>query len=266
MNDEAQAVPSVSQESQSTQSSDVVKSVEQPSAITTSGDVKTPATNESSHKAEKLFTRDEVAKIANAEKQKAVEKAKKEFETAQHLQTTPTASAAPIVSNDIAQSTQAPLTAEQITQVQQVIANQATVQAREMFINNAVTNFTAKINDAEKRYEDFHQTVNGLELGKMPPQNLRAFAALLNVADNGADVLYDIAKNPSKFITVINLANANPNLAIREIQRLSQSIKDNDNVSKAKTANPPLSQISPSPTGSDTGTLTIKDYKKMFRG
>ncbi len=224
-----------------------------------------PISNESA-KPEKLFTRDEVAKIANAEKQKAIEKARKEFETAQQLKATSGQQQQYMQHNAAEYQPQpAALTPEQIAHVQQVIAAQAQQQAQEMFIQSAATDFSAKMSDAEKRYEDYNDVVNGLELDKLPPQELKSFVALLNVADNGADILYHMGKNPSALLTVAGLAGKNPHWAIKEVHRISQSLKENESAVKAKVANPPLSQINPSTTGADNGTLTIKDYKKMFR-
>lgn len=228
--------------------------------------VAAPASSEQVSKPEKLFTRDEVAKIANAEKQKAVDRARKEFETAQQLRTS-SAQQQQYMQHNAAEYPQQPaaLTQEQIAHVQQVIATQAQQQAQEMFIQSAATDFSSKMTDAEKKYEDYNDVVNGLELDKLPPQELKSFVALLNVADNGADILYHMGKNPSALLTVAGLAGRNPHWAIKEVHRISNSLKENESSAKSKVANPPLSQINPSTTGADNGTLTIKDYKKMFR-
>lgn len=260
------AEPVVNQE---TSSPEAVSS----SNVDQSASVGTSIENVSQPKAEKMFTRDEVAKIANAEKQKAVEKARKEFELSQHMTMQPTApvqsyaNIPPQQNYNVGmmptQPMQGALSSEQVQQVQQAIAQQAQVQAKEMFLQTAVDDFSSKIGDAEKRYPDYHEVVNELELDRLQPEVLRNMVALINVADNAADVLYEMGKDPAKFKNLYDLACFNSKHAIKKVRELSHSIKENDAARNARVANPPLSQITPSTTGVDNGVMTIKDYKKQ---
>jgi hypothetical protein len=218
-------------------------------------------------KPEKVFTRDEVAKITNAETKKAVEKARREFETTQILnspksQQIPSQNVPVQPLTDVQQGPTVP--PEQLQQfVQHEISRQAQVHAQEMMFQQAIVGFQGKMEEAQQRYPDYHETISNLELHKMPEENLKPFIALLNVADNGADVLYDISKNPRKLIDLVNLVALNPKLAIQEVQRLSGSIKENQNAAKTPVPNAPLSQITPSTTGTDNGTMTLRDMKKQ---
>lgn len=220
-------------------------------------------------KPEKLFRRDEVAKIVNAETQKAIEKAKREYEALQSFETLkvqqPIAPKAPEMSASIGNmpATQS-YTPEQLQQfVKQEIANEARTQATEMRFQEAISSFSSKIEDAASRHSDFHEVVNKLGFDKMPEQTLKSVVALFNVADNGADVLYDVASHPTKYAGIVNLIAINPNLAIHEIQRLSSSIKENARAASTPVANPPLSQVNPSPTGADNGAMTLREMKKQ---
>jgi hypothetical protein len=50
------------------------------------------------------------------------------------------------------------------------------------------------------------------------------------------------------------------------VQRLSQSIKDNESAGKMRHPNEPLSQMRPSNTGTDNGAMSVKDYRSKYRG
>jgi hypothetical protein len=219
-------------------------------------------------KPEKLFTRDEVAKIANAEKQKAVERARKEFDTAQQLSSLK-------LGNDIQynvppQSTGVPqqnsqLTPEQIQQVQQAIAFESQQKAKELFLQDSANNFMSKVGEAEKKYPDYHTVINKLRLDTMKPNDAKAFIAILDrTVDNSTDVLYHMAKHPAAYAATLSLAyNNNAEFAQDEIRRISNSIKENEAAMKAKSPNPPLSQINASPTGTDNGEMTVSDLRKQ---
>ena len=225
----------------------------------------TPAISESK-KTERVYTKDELAKITNAEKNKAVDKARREWEAAQALANNSQPVASPnIPTSQPVETPQLPTVApEQFRHmVQQEIATQAQQQAQEMFFQRSISEFSSKIEDAKTRYPDYQEVVNTLGLDKMPEPALKSMVSLLNVAENGGDVLYDVAKNPTKYAGIINLVGINPNLAIAEIQRLSHSIKENEKATKTPIANPPLSQINPSTTGTDNGVMTLKDMKRQ---
>jgi hypothetical protein len=207
---------------------------------------------------EKLYTRDEVAKITNAEKNKALEKAKREFEAATALKNQSYSQPQDNFGQDSSK-----LTSEQIKQVHQEIENKAHRQAQEMFHQKSISEFQGKIAEAKNKYTDFDDVVTNLGFDKMPEDTLKSMVSLLNVADNGGDVLYDVAKNPTKYAGIINLVAINPNLAIAEIQRLSKSIKDNATATKSPVPNSPLSQVKPSNTGADNGSMTVSDLRKQ---
>ncbi len=109
-------------------------------------------------------------------------------------------------------------------------------------------------------YEDFEKVTSEF--------NPTAFPQIVFLAanlDNTAEVMYDLAKNPQKLMTIDYLAQRDPKSAYANLQRLSESIKSNQ---LAKESNPqsmaPLTRIQPSVTaGADSGKLSIEDYKRM---
>ena len=63
-----------------------------------------------------------------------------------------------------------------------------------------------------------------------------------------------------------SLSERSPNDAIVEVQRLAQSIRDNEQAGKLRQANAPLSQQRPSNVGTAGGPLTMADLKRKYRG
>lgn len=136
-------------------------------------------------------------------------------------------------------------------QVQQMIQQQ-------MHTNQIVGQFKQKLDAGYVNYPDFEEVVAPLNLPKMP-----VMVELTNLVDNTADVMYELGKNPTKVGHIMTLVNINPQLAISEIKKLSASIAQNRAaVANQQSIPDPLSQISSSPTSSDSGNLTIRDYKK----
>ena len=91
---------------------------------------------------------------------------------------------------------------------------------------------------------------------------------LANMVDNTAEVMYELAKNPSKIgaiqtlIEIDTKAGRHPKLALAEMKRLSESIKVNSKGSKYQPPNEPLSQMRPSNAGTgNQGDRSVRDYK-----
>jgi len=118
--------------------------------------------------------------------------------------------------------------------------------------------FTQKMMAAKDKYPDFESTVTKLNLPQIPH-----IVNWANSLDNTADVMYEIAKYPAKFASIMTLAYTSPHLAVEEMQRLSNSIKQNEAAVKQQTPAEPLSQVKPSTTGADNGSMSITDYRKQ---
>lgn len=118
--------------------------------------------------------------------------------------------------------------------------------------------FTQKMMSAKDKYPDFEQVVSGLDFSKIPQ-----IVQLANGSENTADIMYDLAQNPHKIANLLTLANTDPRLAHQGMQKLSASIKQNQSVENQKNAREPLSQVTPSITGTDNGSQTISDLRKQ---
>jgi hypothetical protein len=141
-------------------------------------------------------------------------------------------------------------------QVRTLVNEQAEQKAREYAANQLINEFGGKMVAAKERYPDFDQVV-----GKVNFEKAATLIPWINSLDNSADVMYDIAKHPSKFASLINLRDQ-PALAMDELKNLSSSIKTNQKSKSLPAIDEPLDKIKPSTSGIDSGSMTVRDYKK----
>lgn len=142
--------------------------------------------------------------------------------------------------------------------VQSMIANHTAQQANEWQAQQIAQQFLGKLSLAKDKYPDFEETLSNLEVHKFPE-----VVQLANNFDNTADIMYELGKNPSKAVILKQLAQLNPKMGALEIQRLSDSIKQNQTAKQIPSAQPPLSQLTPSLTKTDNGPVTVSDYRNQ---
>ncbi len=125
-----------------------------------------------------------------------------------------------------------------------------------------VQGFLQKISPGREKYADFDTVVGD-------PQNYGRFPLVVQLLseymDNSHDVLYALAKDPTKLVDLERTAREYPDIAIQQAQRLSQSIRDNDAAGKVRLPNEPISQLRPSTSGNDLGVLSVKDLRNKYR-
>lgn len=139
---------------------------------------------------------------------------------------------------------------------------QAQENAQMAEANRIVDAYKQKIAAGASKYEDFDKVTRNIDMRDFPN-----FVALLaDHVDNASDILYDLAQRPSKMDELERLCERKPQYAISEIGRLSESIKANDLAAQVKQSKTPLSQQRPSNTGTDSGSLSIADYKRLYKG
>jgi hypothetical protein len=139
------------------------------------------------------------------------------------------------------------------------------VQARtqEEHAQRTVQNFWGKVNAGREKYTDFDQVTGDIELVAFP----NVVQLLADYVDNSGDVLYSLGQDLSKMELLEGLANRSPKSAIKQIQRLADSLKQNETAKSARTPNEPLSQLRPSNNGLDNnGAMSVSDYRKKYRG
>jgi len=124
-----------------------------------------------------------------------------------------------------------------------------------------VQNFHSKVGQGKDKYDDFEKVTGDLELANFP----NVVQLLADHVDNSHDVLYELGKDRMKMAQLEQLSRMSPKDAIRQAQRLATSIKENEEAQKIKTPNAPLAQQRPSNVGTDTGALSVRDYRNKYK-
>lgn len=125
-----------------------------------------------------------------------------------------------------------------------------------------VQKFFNKISSGKEKYQDFDTVTGGLDLRPFP----WSVQMMTDNVDNTTDVLYELSKNPIKLDQIERLAERSPQLAVKELQRLSQSIKDNEAAKNIKLPGEPLSQLRQTNMGLSSGEArTPSDFRALFK-
>lgn len=140
--------------------------------------------------------------------------------------------------------------------------------AQEMATREAeriLSEMQVKMRDAKSRYSDYDDKLKAVN-GFQSTPDIYHYA---NMVENGGDVLYDLANNPAKVATLKQLGDIDPQLALLEVRKLSDSIKTNMNPNVASTP-APLARVKTSTVGMDNGKMTsldkLRDFKNKYRG
>jgi hypothetical protein len=121
--------------------------------------------------------------------------------------------------------------------------------------------YQQKIAQGAEKYEDFDAVTSKVNMGNYP----NVVQLLAEYVDNSHDILYEISKNRTKLHQLESMCrDNNAQDAIYEMQRLSESIKSNEEAQAFKNSKSPLSQQRPSSTGTDSGPMTASDYRKKY--
>jgi hypothetical protein len=215
--------------------------------------------NHSAQPTERVFRQAELNDIVGRAKHDAVESFKRQ--QAQHQQSTPaqhdTQSLRGLSEDDVRR-----LTSEELSRQRDSWTKEAQEKSEADAAKRIVDAYKEKIATGRERYDDFEAVTNNVDMRYYP----NVVQLLAEYVDNSADVLYDLAQHRTKLGQIEQLCSHNPQDAIYEIKRLSDSIKSNDKSSSMKHANAPLSQQRPSNTGTDSGTtLSMKDLKLKYK-
>lgn len=124
--------------------------------------------------------------------------------------------------------------------------------------------FKAKMATGKTSYDDFEQITADFK-----PENFPNLVWLVDKLDNTQDVMYELLTNPSKLSHAILMSERDPEAALNMLGKISTSIKTNQAAkAQEKEVQPPLGRLTSSSqtTGQDTGELSMRDMKRMFRG
>lgn len=207
---------------------------------------------------EKLFTRDQLAKIVNAESTKAAQAARQEAEAKyqadmeslrQQQQQTNAQIPRDVSADSIAQ------------QVREQLNKEMQEQQQRAQMQQVAQNYLQKVAQGKAAYSDFDEVTKDFD-----PTAFPQLTFLLSGIDNAGDVLYDLAQNPVKLAGLDRLAERNPKQAESALLKLATSIKENrqaQNDAQNQNVAEPLDRLQPSRVSGSNGKMTIRDLRNQ---
>lgn len=210
---------------------------------------------------EKLFTRDQLAKIVNAESTKAAAQAKREAEE-KYQRDMEALNATRVQQEQRNAEVPREVDANAIyQQVQERFNKEMQEQQMRAQMTQVANNYLQKVAQGKAAYEDFDEVTKDFD-----PTAFPQLTFLLSGIENAGDVLYDLAKNPLKLAGLDRLAEKNPRQAQNELLKLSKSINDNKQAqAEAQTQNvaEPLDRLQPSRVSGSNGKMGIRDLRNQ---
>jgi len=209
--------------------------------------------NDTSRSDERLFRQSELNEIVGRAKHDAIESYKRRQE--QQAQSQPQQITQD--SNDFRR-----IAAEEAQRLRDEWIQEARQKSETEYAQKIVDTYMKKIESGKSKYEDFDQVAGNIRIEKFP----NVVHLLAEAVDNAGDVLYELGKNRLGLMQLEMLSSQSPEDALEHVKRLSQSIKENEDATKARVANAPLSQLRPTTYGTDAGSpLSVSDYRKKYR-
>jgi hypothetical protein len=210
---------------------------------------------------EKTFTRDEVAKIANAQSIKAAAQARREVEE-KYQRDMEQLNA--IRAQQEQRNAEVPRDVDAnaiYQQVQERFNQEMQEQQQRAQMNQVAQNYLQRVDQGKAAYEDFDEVTKDFD-----PVAFPQLTFLLSGIENAGDVLYDLSKNPLKLALLDRLAEKNPRQAHSELLKLSQSINDNKQAqADAQNQNvaEPLDRLQPSRVSGSNAKMGIRDLRNL---
>lgn len=124
-----------------------------------------------------------------------------------------------------------------------------------------VQTFWNKLEPGRQKYQDFDKVTSDIEYAQFP----NVVQLLAQHSENAHDILYELGKDRIKMGQLEYLCSKSPRDAIVQVQRLSESLKANEQAQKYKTPNEPLSQLRPTNQGTDNGVMGVSDYRRKYK-
>lgn len=124
-----------------------------------------------------------------------------------------------------------------------------------------VQSFWNKLEPGRQKYEDFDKVTSDIQYAQFP----NVVQLLGQHVENAHDILYELGKDRIKMANLEFLCSKSPRDAIVQVQRLADSLKQNESAQQYRTPNEPLTQMRPSNQGTDNGVLSVKDLRARYK-
>jgi hypothetical protein len=144
----------------------------------------------------------------------------------------------------------------------ETVRQEAYQKSQDEMAQRTVQNFRTKVQAAKDKYQDFDKVAPSEDTLASYPNVVQLLG---DYVDNSGDILYHLGQDLTKMELIESMAMRSPQTAIKHMQQLSQSLKDNDAASKVRLPNEPLHQMRPSNTGTDSGAMSVRDYRNKYK-
>ena len=210
---------------------------------------------------QKMVTQEHMNKVVSARALEAAERARKEAEARYMAELQQLKAQAP--QQSMGGMTQ-PSMDEIYQQVEQRLMQKAQEhqqenarKAQEAEMQKVADNYFTKLSNGNEMFEDFNEVMGDFRHEAFPE-----VIYLASEMENTPQIMYELAKNPSKLATIYSLAKADPIQAKKALKKLSDSISMNEQAAEEYVpTNAPLTKPKPSQVGTEKGLNSIKDYK-----
>jgi hypothetical protein len=217
---------------------------------------------------EQMLPQSKVNELVGTAKAMAYEKAKREL-MQQQQQQQPMMQAQPMqqaqgqqMQSGVSQEEAQELARMAVQQEMEALRAQEEERLHRERATQIAKSYLDKMSKGTELYQDFEAVTSEVD-----PAAFRHVIALASQSENTADVMYELAKNPINLAGLNYLAQTQPQLAMKHLKGLEDSIKANrDAMAKMKQTQSPLPNYQPSQTaGADSGAVSLKDLKRMFK-
>ncbi len=212
-----------------------------------------------------MYSKAQVSKIVARERQRALEQANKGLNM-QSQQDQALQAQQPVQQQAPSQQSLGGMQQMSQADIERMIAEKAPQLLHDHVQNlkneHTINSFVSKMQAAEQKHPGLEAKLNELDYSSMAP-----LVHLANDMENTGDIMKELVDNPMKLGNMLALAQMQPGLAKRQMMELSNSIKTNQEaLAQEKQAQDPMSQLKPSSSaGMDNGTMSVTDFRKMFR-
>lgn len=226
-------------------------------------DVKQQESGEEEQPTENMLSQSQVDAIVKREKKKAAERARKQFEMEyQQMQE----QQQPEQQGQQTQEAETPQVQQQdkqvtVDEIYQQLNERFQQQHLEEAVKQAANQYYQRMDEGKSKYDDFEDVTANFD-----PTAFPQLAYLVSEMDNAADVVYELANNPQKLVTIDSLAHKSPNLAKTQLQKIGASIKQNQDaqqVEEQAQVDEPLNRIQPTRGSTSGGSQSISDLRNM---
>jgi hypothetical protein len=210
---------------------------------------------------EKLFTRDQLAKIVSSESAKAAQNATRLAE--EKYQRDMEALNATRVHQE-QRNAQVPRDVDDDALYQRFherLSREMQEQKNRQEMSGIADSYLQKVDQAKSAYSDFDEVSKDYD-----PTAFPQISYLLSGIDGGGDVLYDLMKNPLKLAGLDSLAQKNQRQAHSVLLQMAQSINANKQAqadAQNQTTAEPLDRLQPSRVSGSNGQMGISDLRNQ---